>query len=149
MRLAVNKKAYHDHEILEEIEAGIVLSGAEVKSCREQKIQLKGSFVSIHSGHVWLKGAHISPYRFDANKADYDPARPRILLLNKKEALTLEQRLNAGGLTVIPLNFHFKKGLIKVDIALARGKKSHDKRADLKKKAENLEIRRQLKKYDR
>lgn len=145
-QLTANKKAYHDYEILETIEAGIVLSGPEVKSCRDKKVQLKGSYVIFEKGRVWIKGSHISPYRFDAHIKTYDPVRKRELLLLKSEALKLEQRLNERGNTLIPLNFHLKKGLIKVDIGLARGKKVHDKRGDLKKKAQNLEIRRQLKK---
>lgn len=142
-----NKKAYHDYEILEELQTGIILSGPEVKSCRNKKVQLKGSYVSIQNNKVWLKGAHISPYSFDAQKEKYDPNRNRELLIHKKEIIKLEQKLNTQGITIIPLNFHFKKGLIKVNIGICRGKKMHDKRADLKKKAQNLEINRALKKY--
>lgn len=148
-KLSINKKAYHDYEILDQLEAGIILSGPEVKSCRQKKIQLKGSYISFENNRVWLKGCHISPYKFDSQVKNYDPTQKRELLLNKKEIFKLEQKLNEQGNTIVPLNFHLKKGLIKVDIALVKGKKLHDKRSDLKKKAQNLEIRRQLKKFGR
>jgi len=143
--LAKNKKAFHDYEILETFEAGIQLLGPEVKSCKASNCNLKGGYVDIDSKHqVWLNEVHISPYKF-ANKNNPNPTRKRKLLLNEKEILKILKQLNETGTTCVPLEMYTKGGLIKIKIALVRGKKLYDKRADLKKKSQNLDIARALK----
>jgi SsrA-binding protein len=139
--LADNRYAYHQYEILEKIEAGIVLSGAEVKSVRNHDINLKPAYASVEGGEIWLKNCHISPYK-SANDPDYNPERFRRLLLNKKEIVWLESQSNEHGLTIIPLSVYLKKGRIKVELGLGRGKKLHDKRQDLKRQDQNREISR-------
>lgn len=143
--LAKNKKAFHDYEILETFEAGIQLLGPEVKSCKASNCNLKGSFVDIDNKHeVWLNEAHISPYKF-ANKANPNPTRKRKLLLHEKEIQKILKQLNETGTTCVPLEMYTKGGIIKVKIALVKGKKLYDKRSDLKKRAQDLDIARALK----
>ncbi len=165
--LAQNKKAFAEYEILEKIEAGIALSGAEVKSLRASHANLKGSFVEViahqkshsktHSKsdknaqtsisfQAYARNIHISPYK-QAPQKDYNPTQKRKLLLHKKEILNLKNHLDTKGITVIPLNFHLSHNRIKIEIGICRSKKKHDRRDELKKKAQNLEIRRTLKKY--
>ncbi len=136
-----NKKAYHDYEILEEFEAGIVLYGHEVKAVREGKLSLKGSYVTVREGEAFLVGAHISPYQPKNTPEDYDPDRSRKLLLTKKEIKYLTGKTSQRGLTLIPLKVYTKNGLIKIKFALCRGKKKWDKR----KKIKDREIDRNLK----
>lgn len=143
--LSKNKKAFHDYEILETFEAGIQLIGPEVKSCRTGNLNLKGSYISISPKHeVWLEKAHISPYKL-AGKNNADPYRNRKLLLNEKEISKIETKLNEQGVTCVPLELYTKGGLLKLKIGLVKGKKLYDKRGDLKKKAQNLDIARALK----
>lgn len=168
--LAQNKKAFAEYEILEKIEAGIALSGAEVKSLRASHANLKGSFVEVvvhQKAHqkgskggktanknaptaiameAYARNIHISPYK-QAPQKDYNPTQKRKLLLHKKEILQLKNHLDTKGTTVIPLNFHLNHNRIKIEIGICRSKKKHDRRDELKKKAQNLEIRRTLKKY--
>lgn len=142
--LSKNKKAYHDYEILEKFEAGIQLMGPEVKSCRAGNINLKGGFIQIDTNHdAWLEKAHISPYKM-ASKNNPDPYRKRKLLLHEKEIKKIESKLNEKGVTCVPLELYTKGGLIKLKIAIVKGKKLHDKRLDLKNKAQNLDIQRTL-----
>lgn len=147
--LSKNKKAYHDYEILETFEAGIVLRGPEVKSVKGGNVNLKGSFVDTYGAddkqEIWLNEAHISPYKF-ASDQNLAPTRKRKILLKKKEIEKIEKELNTKGVTCVPLELYLKKGLIKLKIALVRGKKKHDKRQDLKKKSQDREIARALKK---
>lgn len=143
--LSKNKKAFHDYEILDTYEAGIVLLGPEVKSCKASNCNLKGSYVDIDSKHeVWMNEAHISPYKF-ANKNNPDPTRKRKLLLNEREILKILKILNETGVTCVPLEMYTKAGMIKVKIGLVKGKKLYDKRADLKKKSQDIDIARALK----
>ncbi len=144
--IAVNKKALHDFEVLEKFEAGLVLSGPEVKSVKAGNVNIRPGYVSIQNDQATLRNVHISPYQ-QADQRDYDPVRARQLLLHKKEIANLESQLNTQGLTVVPLGLHLHKGKIKVSIGLCRGKKLHDKRQDLKKKSQDLEIRKSLKRY--
>lgn len=144
--LAENRKAFHEYEILEKYEAGIVLTGPEVKSAKARQINLKAGYASIESGQVILKNTHIAPYK-PANDQKYNPERYRTLLLNKKEIELIDKQLTQQGLTLIPLQAHLKKGKIKILLGLGRGKKIYDKRHDLKKKAQKLEIKRSLNKY--
>ena len=144
--LAVNKKARFDYEILTEYEAGIVLSGQEVKAVRDKQISLKGSYVTIDKNQeVFLVNASISAYKYAYKADDYDPTRTRKLLLNKKEIISIQSKLQQTGLTLLALSFYTKNKQIKVKIALAKGKKKHDKRADLKAKETKKDIQRNLK----
>jgi SsrA-binding protein len=144
--LAKNKKAFAVYEILEKIEAGIVLNGGEVKSIRSGKINLKGSFIDVHNQGVWLNNAHISRYKYDTT-SELAEARKRKILLHEREMIHLENQLKTKGITAIPLEVYTKKGLIKVLIGVCKGKKLHDRRDDLKKKAQTMDIKRALKNF--
>jgi SsrA-binding protein len=140
--IAVNKKA-RDYEILETFEAGIELKGTEVKSLRERNVSFKDSFCRIKDGEVYLLNLHISPYRH-ASHFNHDPERPRKLLLHKREIKRLAGKLSTGGFTLIPTKLYFNdKGIAKVEIALAKGKKKYDKREEIKER----EIQRKIKEY--
>ena len=144
--IATNKKAYHDYFIEDTIEAGIVLVGSEVKSLRSGAVNLKDSFARIKDGEIFLTGAHIAPY----DKGSYfnlDPKRDRKLLLHKKEISKLRAKVEQKGLTLVVTRMYFKEGLVKAELALARGKELHDKRAALKDKQLTRDIKRQLADY--
>ncbi len=134
-----NKKARFDYEILETFEAGIVLMGSEVKACREKSVQLKDAYVSFQQGEAFLQNAHISPYRASSYN-NHTPERLRKLLLNKREINQIMGKIQEKGLSCVPLKIFFKKGLVKLDLALVRGKKLHDKRESIKARdsAKNL-----------
>lgn len=143
--LAKNKKAYADYEILESYEAGIVLTGPEVKSAKAHNLNLKGGFVDVdREGVIWANEIHISPYKF-AHDKNLKPTRKRKLLLHQKEIHKIETALNTQGTTCVPLEMYLKGGLIKLKIALVKGKKKYDRRQELKKKAQDLEVARVLK----
>lgn len=125
--LAVNRRARHDYEILETFEAGLALKGTEVKAARQGKVQLKDSYVEVKDGEAYLIGAHISPYTH-GNRENHEPERPRKLLLHRREVDKLFGRIMIKGLTVVPLRVYLKGNLIKVEIALVRGKQLRDKR---------------------
>lgn len=144
--LVKNKKAFHDYEILESLEAGIALSGEEVKSIRSKQINLKGSFVDVFNEEAFLNGAHVSRYKFSSNSA-YNPTRIRKLILHKKEISKIGQFINQKGVTAVPLEFYLKKGLIKVTVGICRGKKLYDKRETLRKREIERDIRRQVKRF--
>lgn len=144
--LAENRKAFHEYEILEKITAGISLTGAEVKSARSKQINIKPAYAAIENGQVILKNCHIAPYKPAADDK-YNPDRFRQLLLHKKEIAYLESKLAEKGLTLIPLQAHLTKGKIKILLGLGKGKQQFDKRADLKKKAQNMDIKRALSRY--
>lgn len=144
MPIAKNKKAYFDLDILDTFDAGIVLQGGEVKAIRQNKINLKGSFISTNGKDVFAENIHISPYQAK-NQPSYNPKRKRKILLNRKEINKLIGTLNGKGVTVVPLEIYFKRNLIKVKIGIGQGRKKYDKRALLKKKAQDLEIKKALK----
>lgn len=146
--LAKNKKAYFDYEIVEKYETGIVLNGPEVKSIKESHVQLKGSFISVIGGRVMTENMHVSPYRYAPHEG-YDPLRRRELLLKRKEIDHLAGLSNQKGFTLIPLEIILKKNLIKVVVGVCRGKKQHDKRDVLKRRAMTREIDQGLKKFSR
>jgi|SRR5579863_9839183 SsrA-binding protein len=130
--IADNRKARFNFELLEKVEAGIVLKGTEVKSLREGKLNLGDSYCDVtNDSEVWLVGAHISPYS-SGNRFNVEPLRKRKLLLHKKEIAKLGGKIRERGLTLVPTRVYFKKGLVKVEIALARGKKMHDKRDSIR-----------------
>ena len=144
--IATNKKALHDYKVLEKFEAGIVLSGPEVKSVKAGQINLKGSYISIdNQSQVWLIDAHISLYKPAASvQTDYQPGQKRKLLLNSKEIDYLRGKEKEKGLTILPISVYTKGSLIKLEIAIAKGKKQHDKREIIKKREINREIRRKI-----
>ena len=143
MQLAKNKKAFHDYEILEKFEAGVVFSGDEVKSVRNKAANLKGSFVNVFNEEAFAENIHISQYSFSSDQ-NYSPTRGRKLLLKKKEIEKIEKATNTQGITCVPLALYTKGGLIKMEIGLCRGKKLHDKRHDLKKKDLDIDAGRAL-----
>jgi len=134
MEYCSNPKAGFDYEILETIEAGLVLEGHEVKSVKTGRASIKGSYAKILEGVPYLIGATISPYQPANTPADYDPQRSRKLLLSKKEISTLTDTSQAHGLTLVPLKIYDKKGRLKLLVGIARGKKKYDKREAIKKK---------------
>ncbi|OZA23045.1 MAG: SsrA-binding protein [Hydrogenophilales bacterium 17-61-9] len=129
MSIADNKKAFHDYFIEEKFEAGLVLEGWEVKAIRASRVQLKEAYVIVKHGAVYLIGCHISPLLTASTHIHPDPTRSRKLLLHAAEISKLIGKTERAGFTLIPLNMHFSKGRIKLDIGLAKGKKEHDKRA--------------------
>jgi SsrA-binding protein len=139
--LTTNKKAFHDYHILEKYEAGIVLSGQEVKSVKNRQINLKGSYIVNKGDELWLINCHISPYKMALLK-DYKPTRDRKLLLNKKEISSLISKLQSKGLTVLPLSVYTKGSLVKIEIGVAKGKKEYDKREIIKKRDSDRQIQR-------
>ena len=141
--LAKNKKAYHDYEITDTYEAGIQLTGAEVKSCREHRVNLKGSFVQVLNDEALAESMHISPYKFAPNEK-YKETRTRKLLLHQKEIDKIASTLNEKGITAIPLELYLKGSLIKMKIGICRGRKLYDKRAVLKKRDQDREISRTI-----
>ncbi|HHT82932.1 MAG: SsrA-binding protein SmpB [Christensenellales bacterium] len=144
--IATNKKAFHDYFIEEKYEAGIELVGSEVKSVRLGNVNLKDSFAIIKGGEIFLINAHIAPY----NKGSYfnpQSKRDRRLLLHKQEINRLRGRVEKKGYTLVPTKIYFKDNLVKVELAVAKGKELHDKRQALKEKALNREIERSIKDY--
>ncbi|HUP15285.1 MAG TPA: SsrA-binding protein SmpB [Acidimicrobiia bacterium] len=142
--VASNRRARHDYEILDQVEAGLVLEGSEVKSLREGKAQLKDSFAHIRDGEAFLIGAYIAPYDFSRG-GGHDPERTRKLLLSRREIDRLGARVAEQGLTLIPLDLHFRSGRVKVNLGLARGKNTIDKRDTLKERDQTREIERAMK----
>jgi SsrA-binding protein len=142
--IAQNRKAYHDFEILDKFEAGLVLAGTEVKAIRERLINLKDSFARISDGEVWLENCHISPYSH-GNIENHEPRRARKLLLTRREINKLIGETTKGGFTLVPLQVYFKNGKAKVELGLAKGKKQYDKRETARRKAVQRDIEVELK----
>ena len=142
--LASNRKARHEYFIEDTIEAGIVLKGTEVKSIRQGRINVKESYAIVENGEVFIYNMHISPYE-QGNIYNVDPIRKRKLLLHKREIRKLEAQVMQKGYTLIPLTVYIKDGLVKVELALGKGKKLYDKREDIAKKDAMRKIERQLK----
>lgn len=145
--IATNKKAYHDYFVEDTYEAGIALAGTEVKSVRLGAVNLRDSYAVIKNGEVFMLGAHISPYE----KGSYynkDPRRTRKLLLNRSEINKLRGKVELKGYTLVPLKLYFKDALVKVEIGVCRGKELHDKRAAIKEKEQNRNLRRVMKEYN-
>ena len=144
-QIAQNRKAWHDYFIEQRFEAGLALMGWEVKSLRAGRAQLKESYVSLKGGEPYLLGAHISPLTSASTHVHADPTRARKLLLHAEEISKLIGAVERRGYTLIPLSLYWKRGRAKLEIGLARGKQLHDKRADIKKRESDLEMRRALK----
>jgi SsrA-binding protein len=143
--VSVNRKAFHDYFIEEEYEAGIVLTGSEIKSIRAGRVNLRGAFVRVDNEEAWLLDAHISPYEQSGTHFNHEPTRPRKLLLHRREINRLMGRLDAKGLTLVPLDIHFKGRRAKVKLGLARGKKLFDKRDAVAERDASRQIERVLK----
>lgn len=141
--IAVNRSARHEYLIEETVEAGLALMGSEVKALREGKANLKDSFGRVENGEVWLWNAHISPYG-PASQFGHEPTRARKLLLHRQEIERLQGKVKERGLTLVPLRLYFKNGRAKVELALARGKKQHDKREAIRDREQRREIDRAL-----
>ena len=141
--VARNRKARHEYDILETFEAGMALKGPEVKSLRDGKASFQDAFARVEGGEVWLYSLHISPYE-RANRANVDPLRVRKLLLKRHEIRSLVGKVEEKGLTLVPLEIYFKRGYAKIVLALARGRKLHDKREALKRRVQDREARRAM-----
>jgi SsrA-binding protein len=146
--VASNRRARHDYQILDQVEAGLVLEGSEVKSLREGQAQLKDSFAHIRDGEAFLLGAYIAPYAFSRG-GGHEPERTRKLLLKRREIDRLAARVAEQGLTLVPLDIHFRAGKVKVELGLARGKNTIDKRDSLKERDQKREMERALKARNR
>lgn len=146
--IAVNRKARHEYEILETLETGIVLTGTEVKALREGRCNLEDSYATFldpHSHELWLLNLHIGPYSHAAPHANHAPRRPRKLLLHKRQAIRLRSKVQEKGLTLVPLSLYFSGPYVKVELALVRGKKLHDRREEIRRRDMERELRRSLK----
>ncbi|WP_314078483.1 SsrA-binding protein SmpB [uncultured Granulicatella sp.] len=144
--LAQNRKANHDYTILDTIEAGLVLTGTEIKSVRQARMNLKDGYCSFKNGEAFLVGVHISPFE-QGNIFNHDSLRTRKLLLHKKQIQMLEQEVRQAGNTVVPLKVYIKNGVAKLLIGIAKGKKNYDKREALKQKDIKRDVQRELKNY--
>lgn len=147
--IAKNRKALHEYEVLETLEAGIELTGCEVRSLRDNHCQLTDCFALVRGGEVWLHNVHIPPYA-NGNIANPDPDRKRKLLLHKRQIRQLQERVREKGLALVPLRMYFKENaLVKVELAVARGKKLYDKRASMAERDSRREVERALKERSR
>ena len=147
--IAKNRRALHDYEIMETYEAGIALKGCEVRSLRDNNCQLTDCFAIIRNGEVWMHGVHIPPFK-NGNLANVDPDRKRKLLLHRKQIRDLDRKVSEKGMALVPLKMYFKENsLVKVELALARGKKLHDKRQSMAERDSKREIERALKERSR
>ena len=143
--VAVNRQAFHNYEIIEKFEAGMVLTGTEIKSARDGQINLKDAYGIVKSGEIWLLNCHISPYSH-GNMMNHDPLRPRKLLLHRKEINKWLGKTKQKGLTIVPLRIYFSpRGQAKVEIALARGKRQYDRREAIKDREAGRELQRAMK----
>ena len=145
--VASNRRARHDYDVLDTVEAGIALQGSEVKSLRTASVQLKDSYAYVKGGEVWLKGVHIAPYGHANGLDGHEPERERKLLLHRHQIDRLRMRIERDGLTLVPLDVHFRDGRAKVELAVAKGRRRHDKRhalaeRDAKREAERAMSRR-------
>jgi len=141
--VSVNRKARHDFEILEVVEAGIALTGSEIKSIREGKVSLQEAYARPDKGELWLMGAHIAEYG-PASYLGHEPRRPRRLLVHRAQVRELERQVAQRGLTLVPLRMYLKNGLAKVEIAVGRGRRQYDKRQAIAKRESEREVERAL-----
>lgn len=146
-QVATNRKAQHDYFIEDSYEAGIALTGTEIKSVRAARVNLRDGFVQIRNGEAWLQNVHISPYDF-GNRENHEPRRERRLLLHRQEIRKLLSKVSERGWTIVPLSMYIKAGRAKVEIALVRGKRLYDKRDSVAERDMDRELRRTLKDAD-
>ena len=145
--IAVNKKAFHDYEIIEKYDAGIALLGSEVKSIREGRVSFKDSYVEIRSQEAFLVSTHIAAYP-NATYNNHEPERVRKLLLHRQELKKLDRKIKTRGITIVPLRMYLTpKGLVKIEIALAKGKRLYDKKQKIKEKDIQRDVDREMKRY--
>ncbi len=145
--IAQNKKARHDYEILERFEAGLVLTGSEVKSMRQGQVSFKDGYVRFKNNEAWLVGVHIAPYEnasLPEGQGGHEPERPRKLLLHAHEIHFLSAKVEQKGLSVVPLRFYLARGKVKLELGLGKGKKTFDRRDDLKRRAVEREMAREF-----
>ena len=142
--ISVNRQAFHNYDIIEKFEAGMVLTGTEIKSARDGRVNLKDAYGMVKAGEVWLLNCHISPYSH-GNYANHEPLRTRKLLLKRSEIKRLIGRTTEKGLTLVPLRLYLKNGRLKCELALAKGRKVHDKREVSRQKTIDKETRQALK----
>jgi|SRR5919199_3534335 SsrA-binding protein len=142
--VTVNRKAYHDYQIEEELEAGIALTGSEIKSIRAGRVNLRDAYARIDNGELWLIGSHVSPYRQAGSYFNHEPERPRKLLVHRQELDYLREKIQAKGYTLVPLRMALRKGKAKVDIGLGRGKKLYDKRDAMAERDARRDVERAL-----
>jgi SsrA-binding protein len=145
-RISENRKARHDYFIEEEMEAGLVLLGSEVKSLRQGRANLKDAYAKIKGGEIYVYQMHISPYTF-THYDNHDPLRPRKLLLHKEQIRKLYGKINEKGLTLVPLRLYFKGGRVKLSIAVAKGKRQYDKRETIRRRDEKRDQEREKKNW--
>jgi SsrA-binding protein len=141
--IAENRRARHDYQLLDRFEAGLVLTGTEVKSLRDGRVTLAQSYADVRDGEIWLIGAHIDEYA-QGNVANHEPDRDRKLLLHRREIESLIGQVNEKGLTIVPTRLYFKNGRVKLEVAVARGKEQRDKRRDIAKREAQRDIERTL-----
>ncbi len=139
-----NRKAFHDYLIEETIEAGIVLTGTEIKSIREGQVNIRDAYAKPQNGELWLVNAHVAQYK-EGNRYNHDPLRPRKLLIHKRELRMLSAAVDRKGLTLVPLKMYLKNGRAKVEIGVAKGKKIHDKRTSIIKRQSDREMEKAVK----
>ncbi|MDQ4077044.1 MAG: SsrA-binding protein SmpB [Chloroflexota bacterium] len=142
--LAVNRKARHDYFIEDTMEAGLVLKGAEIKSMRDGKVNLRDSFVIVRDGEAWVRNMHVSPYNQASTHDELDPLRPRKLLLHKRQIRKLDANVSQKGMTIVPLRLYLKDNRAKLEIGIAKGKKAYDKRDTIAERESKRKIERAL-----
>lgn len=143
---ATNRKARHEYDIIDTVEAGMMLKGTEIKSIRDSRINIQDGFASVENGEIYLFNVHISPYEA-GNRYNVDPMRKRKLLMHQDQIKKLNREIQQAGMTLVPLRVYIKNGFAKVLIGLAKGKKQHDKREDLKRREQERDIDRAMKSY--
>jgi SsrA-binding protein len=141
--IASNRKARHTYEVLETMEAGIVLTGTEVKSLRQGRANIGEAYATVSRGEIWLEGMHVSPYE-QGSYNNVDPVRRRKLLLHRKEIRKLQSRVAEKGLTLVPLSLYFKKNIAKLSLGVCRGKREYDRREDIARRDAERDIRRRM-----
>ncbi len=142
--ISLNRKAYHDYDIHESVEAGIVLTGSEIKSIRDGKVNIREAYARPQGGELWLFNAHIAHYA-NGNRYNHEPTRPRKLLLHRRQIDELAAKVTQKGFTLAPLKLYLKNGIAKVELGLARGKKLHDKRESMARRQADREMERAMK----
>lgn len=143
---ATNRKARHEYDIIDTVEAGMMLKGTEIKSIRDSRINIQDGFASVENGEIYLFNVHISPYEA-GNRYNVDPMRKRKLLMHQDQIKKLNREIQQAGMTLVPLRVYIKNGFAKVLIGLAKGKKQHDKREDLKRREQERDIDRAMKSF--
>lgn len=147
--VARNRRARHDYDILEVLECGIALKGAEVKSLRLGQASLQDAYVRVDNGEAWLVGAHLAPYEYASGYGRFEPLRPRKLLMHREQIDELSGRIAQKSLTLVPLSIYFKDGIAKVEVALARGRRLYDKRHAIAERDANREAERVIREHQR